>query len=398
MALGRLVLCDCGKPFRTRSVFDAPLCSAVLWVSAALMLMSQPSLAADKAIDTKQGSIKVETVAGGLDTPWGLAFLPDGRMLVTERPGRLRIVTKDGVKSEPLKGVPEVFAEGQGGLLDVALDPHFAENQLVYLSYSEPGEDGAGTAVARGKLGDGSIDNVEVIFRQRPKVDGGLHFGSRLAFGPDGKLFITLGERFQFEPAQDLRNHLGKIVRINPDGSVPGDNPFIEKKGAMPEIWSYGHRNPQGAAINPTTGKLWENEFGPMGGDELNIPEAGRNYGWPVVSWGKHYDGRPIPAPTTHPEFADAIYHWNPVISPSGMTFYTGDAIPGWKGNLLIGGLSSEAIVRLTLDGDKVTDEERIKMGIRIRDVVQGPDGAVYALTDDPDGKILRLTLEKQRS
>ncbi len=357
------------------------------------MATAGSSLAADNVIDTKEGSIKVETVASGLDHPWGLAFLPDGRILVTERTGRLRVVAKDGSKSEPLKGVPEVFAQGQGGLLDVKLDPHFADNDLVYLSYSEPGEGGAGTAVARGKLGDGSIDDVEVIFRQHPKVSGGNHFGSRLVFAPDGKLFVTLGERFTFETAQDLGNHLGKIVRINPDGSVPGDNPFVEKKGAMPEIWSYGHRNPQGAVINPKTGKLWEAEFGPMGGDEVNIPEPGRNYGWPVVSWGKHYDGRSIPEPTTHPEFADAIYHWNPVISPSGITFYTADAIPGWKGNLLLAGLSSEAIVRLTLDGDKVTAEERIPMRVRIRDVAQGLDDAVYALTDETDGKILKLTL-----
>jgi len=362
------------------------------------MLTTQPGLAEDTMIDTKQGAIKVETVAGGLDHPWGLAFLPDGRMLVTERPGQLRIVTKDGKTSEPLKGVPEVFAEGQGGLLDVALDPDFAANGLVYLSYSESGEGGAGTAVARGKLADNGLDDVQVIFRQQPKVDRGLHFGSRLAFSPDGKLFVTLGERFKFAPAQDLGTHLGKVVRINPDGSVPQDNPFVGQKGAKPEIWSYGHRNPQGAAIHPETGKLWENEFGPLGGDELNIPAAGANYGWPVVSWGKHYDGTDIPDPPTHPEFADAVYHWNPVISPSGMTFYTADAIPGWKGNLLIGGLSSEAIVRLTLDGEKVTEEERIPMGTRIRDVRQGPDGAVYALTDEGDGKILRLTAGSPRS
>jgi len=381
-----------GGPFRRRRVGFWTL------VAGGLMLTTQPGLAEDTMIDTKQGAIKVETVAGGLDHPWGLAFLPDGRMLVTEKPGRLRLVAKDGKTLEPLKGVPEVFAEGQGGLLDVALDPDFAANGLVYLSYSESGEGGAGTAVARGKLADNGLDDVQVIFRQQPKVDRGLHFGSRLAFSPDGKLFVTLGERFKFAPAQDLGTHLGKVVRINPDGSVPQDNPFVGQKGAKPEIWSYGHRNPQGAAIHPETGKLWENEFGPLGGDELNIPAAGANYGWPVVSWGKHYDGTDIPDPPTHPEFADAVYHWNPVISPSGMTFYTADAIPGWKGNLLIGGLSSEAIVRLTLDGEKVTEEERIPMGTRIRDVRQGPDGAVYALTDEGDGKILRLTAGSPRS
>jgi aldose sugar dehydrogenase len=363
-------------------------------LAAALMLMTAPSFAEDTLIDTEGGPIKVETVAGGLDHPWGLAFLPDGRMLVTERPGRLRIVTPDGSTSEPLTGVPQVFAKGQGGLFDVALDPAFASNRLVYLAYAEPGDGGAGTAVARGKLGDAGLDDVQVIFRQQPEIDGPYHFGGRLAFAPDGKLFVTLGERFQFEPAQDLANHLGKIVRINPDGSVPEDNPFVGQKDAKPEIWSYGHRNPQGVAIHPETGKLWESEFGPMGGDELNIPAAGANYGWPVVSWGKHYDGRAIPAPPTHPEFADAIDHWNPVISPSGIAFYTSDAIPAWKGNLLIAGLSSEAIIRLTLDGEAVTGEERIPMGTRIRDVVQGPDGAVYALTDEDDGKILRLSLE----
>lgn len=362
--------------------------------AAAVSLVSRYGMSVDGPRNTKAGTIKVETVATGLSHPWGLAFLPDGRMLVTERSGTLRLVSKDGKLSPPLSGVPKVVVAGQGGLLDVAIDPDFKSNSLVYLTYSEPGEGGAGTAVARGKLGESGLDGVEVIFRQEPKVGGGNHFGSRLVFAPDGKLFVTLGERFTFTPAQDLTNDLGKIVRINPDGSVPKDNPFVGRTDARPEIWSYGHRNPQGAAIHPETGKLWETEFGPMGGDELNIPQAGANYGWPVVSWGSHYTGEDIPDPPTHPEFADAIYHWNPVISPSGITFYTADAIPGWKGNLLIGGLSEQAIVRLTLDGEKVVDEERIPMGARIRDVVQGPDGAVYALTDEGNGEILRLTLE----
>jgi len=357
---------------------------------AALMLI-QPGSGADRAIDT-EGRIKVETVVEGLAHPWGLAFLPDGRMLVTERPGRLRIVSSAGAISEPLSGIPEVYAVGQGGLLDVALDPDFTSNRRVYVAYSEPGGAGASTAVARATLTDDCLKDV--IFRQVPKVDGGAHFGGRLAFSPDGKLFITLGERFKFDPAQDLSTHLGKIVRINPDGSVPEDNPFLGQKDAQPEIWSYGHRNVQGAAIHPKTGELWVSEFGPMGGDELNIPKAGLNYGWPVVSWGRHYDGRPIPNPTTHPEFVDAIDHWTPMISPSGMTFYTGDAIPGWRDNLLIGGLSSQAIIRLTLDGETVRAEERIPMGARIRDMVQAPDGSIYALTDEDDGKILRLTLE----
>ena len=362
--------------------------------AAAVSLVSRYGMSVDGPRNTKAGTIKVETVATELSHPWGLAFLPDGRMLVTERSGTLRLVSKDGKLSPPLSGVPKVVVAGQGGLLDVAIDPDFKSNSLVYLTYSEPGEGGAGTAVARGKLGESGLDGVEVIFRQEPKVGGGNHFGSRLVFAPDGKLFVTLGERFTFTPAQDLTNDLGKIVRINPDGSVPKDNPFVGRTDARPEIWSYGHRNPQGAAILPKTGKLWETEFGPMGGDELNIPQAGANYGWPVVSWGSHYTGEDIPDPPTHPEFADAIYHWNPVISPSGITFYTADAIPAWKGNLLIAALSGQAIVRLTLDGEKVVDEERIPMGARIRDVVQGPDGTVYALTDEGNGEILRLTLE----
>jgi glucose/arabinose dehydrogenase len=348
--------------------------------------------AKETSIETKSGPIKVERVAKGLEYPWGLAFLPDGRMLVTERPGRLRIVAKDGALSEPLAGVPEVFAHGQGGLLGVTLDPQFASNKLIYFAFSEPGEGGAGTAVARAKLGEDSLDDVKIIFRQKPKVSGGNHFGGRVVFAPDGKLFVTLGERFTFGPAQDLSTDLGKIVRINPDGSVPDDNPFVGQDDKLPEIWSYGHRNVEGAAIHPATGKLWEAELGPEGGDEVNVSEAGKNYGWPVVSWGDHYDGKEIPKPPTHPEFADAIAHWNPVISPSGISFYTGDVFPEWKDNLLIAGLSSKAIVKLTLDGEKVTGEEGIPMGARIRDVVQGPDGAVYALVDARKGKILRLT------
>jgi aldose sugar dehydrogenase len=363
-----------------------------LLAAAMLLAGALPGIAKDRVIETKETALKVETVAGGLKFPWGLAVLPDGRMLVTERTGALRIVGKDGSVSAPLKGVPEVVADQQGGLLDVALDPNFAETGLVYLSYSEPGDGGAGTAVARGKLGADALENVEVIFRQKPKVDGGLHFGSRLAFAPDGKLFVTLGERFKFDPAQDLSTTLGKVVRINPDGSAPDDNPFSGRDGVLPEIYSYGHRNPQGAAIHPETGKLWEAEFGPLGGDELNVIEAGKDYGWPAVSWGKHYNGKEIPDPPTRPEFADAIKQWTPVISPSGITFYTGNAIPAWKGNLLIAGLSSQGIVRLTLDGEKVVGEERIPLKNRIRNVVQGPDGAVYVLTDTGSGEILRLT------
>ncbi|MBN2700326.1 MAG: PQQ-dependent sugar dehydrogenase [Methylothermaceae bacterium] len=347
---------------------------------------------AEQVIDTQTGKIQVRTLATGLEHPWGLAFLPDGRMLVTERPGRLRIVSRKGRLSEPLAGVPRVFAKGQGGLLDVALDPNFTSNRWVYLAYAEPGKGGASTAVARAKLSGDMLEDVRVIFRLQPKVGGGNHFGCRLVFAPDGNLFITLGERFKFDPAQDLSSHLGKIVRIHPEGSVPRDNPFVGQKGARPEIWSSGHRNVQGAAIHPESGALWAVEFGPAGGDELNLIEPGRNYGWPLVSWGRHYYGRDIPDPPTRPDLVPPIRHWTPVISPSGMTFYTRERFPAWRENLFIGGLSSEALVRLTLDGQRVKGEERIPMGVRIRHVRQGPDGAVYLLTDQANGAILRLT------
>jgi aldose sugar dehydrogenase len=348
-----------------------------------------------REVRTEDGTIRVEVIAAGLDHPWGMVFLPDGRMLVTERPGRLRVVTHDGRAAPPVQNVPAVYASGQGGLLDVALDPDFAGNRLVYLSYAEPGPDGtASTAVARGRLNQGAaaLEDVTVIFRQEPKVSGSGHFGSRLAFAPDGTLFVTTGERFKFGPAQELSGDLGKIVRINRDGSIPADNPFVRTQGARPEIWSYGHRNVQGAAVDPRTGTLWAHEMGPRGGDELNIPQAGRNYGWPLVSAGRHYDGRAIPDPSTRPDFAAAVYQWTPVISPSGMVFYTGSLFAGWRGDILIGGLSAKGIVRVDLDGNTVRGEHRIELGQRIRDVAQGPDGAVYALTDETNGEILRLS------
>ena len=344
-----------------------------------------------RTLTTRAGPLEVESVTSGLVHPWGMAFLPDGRLLVTERPGRLRIVDKGGSLSEPLPGTPKVFAEGQGGLLDVALDPTFAENRLVYLSFAEAGPGGASTAVGRGRLADARIEGFEVIFRQTPKVPGPNHFGGRIAVSPEGHLFLTLGERFKFTPAQELGTHLGAVVRINRDGTVPPDNPFVGRADAKPEIWTYGHRNVQAAAINPRTGGLWIGEMGPRGGDELNLPEKGRNYGWPLVSWGQHYSGERIPNPSTRPEFADAIRHWTPVISPSGMVFYTGDGIPAWQGNVLIGSLTRRSLVRLVIDGNTVKDEEIMDLGARIRDVEQGPDGAVYLLTDERDGKLLRL-------
>ncbi|CFX04840.1 conserved exported protein of unknown function [Candidatus Filomicrobium marinum] len=367
------------------------------WVPI-MMAMALPFVSSAEArnrMNTANGSILVETVASGLEHPWSVAYLPDGRLLVTERPGRLRIVTQDGNLSGPLKGVPEVFTSGQGGLLDVALDPAFQRNRFVYLSYAEADKNGAAsTAVARGKLDKLGLRELQVIFRQKPKVSGSKHWGSRLVFAPDRTLFITLGERFKFDPAQELSTHLGKVVRINSDGTVPEDNPFVGQQDALPEIWSYGHRNVQGAAINPETGALWVHEMGPEGGDELNVPEAGKNYGWPIVSWGDNYDGTTIPDPPTHPEFSGSVRQWTPVISPSGMTFYTADAIPGWKGSLLIGGLSSESLIRLNLKGNEVVGEERLALGVRIRDVRQSPDGAVHLLTDEKEGKILRLVID----
>ena len=376
----------------------------LLILGAVLVLHAAPAAAHQDAVETEAGTINVETVAEGLEHPWGLAFLPDGRMLVTERVGTLRIVHPDGSLSAPLSGVPEVLARGQGGLLDVALDPEFGSNNLIYISYAEPGDGGAGTAVARGRLEGETLQDLKVIFQQTPKVKGSGHFGGRLTFAPDGTLFVTLGDRRKLDLVQDLASHVGKIVRINPDGSVPQDNPFIGQKDAQPEIWSLGHRNVQSASIDPRTGKLWTLEFGPRGGDELNRPVPGENYGWPLVNWGNEYSGKSIPDPPTRPEFADAVRHWTPVISPSGATFYTAesvpgwtaDAIPAWSGDLLVGGLSSKGIIRLRLEGEEVTDEERIPLDARIRDVIQGPDGAVYALTDENDGKILRLTTQDQ--
>ena len=374
----------------------------LLFAGAAALLFgcadTQSDEAGNEPTDARQVApadehYEVATVATGLVHPWGMAILPDGRILVTERPGRLRYVARDGTMSEPIGGLPDVRAEGQGGLLDVALDPDFESNRLIYLSYAEPGREGtAGTAVARGRLEDAGLTGVQVIFRQEPKVAGANHFGSRLVFARGGALFITLGERFQFQPAQDNANHLGTIVRIDPDGSVPDGNPLAGQADARPEIWSYGHRNIEAAAIHPDSGRLWVAEMGPQGGDELNLPQAGRNYGWPLVSWGEHYDGRDIPDPDTRPELARSIHQWTPVISPSGMIFYSGDAFPGWRGDLLIGGLSSEGLVRLTLDGERVAEEDRIDLGRRIRDVEQGRDGTVYVLTDEQDGRILRLS------
>jgi len=367
---------------------------AVAGVAALSLLLADAPAGGQTVVRSEGGPLAVTTLTTGLAHAWGMAFLPDGRLLVTERPGRLRLVGRDGQLSEPLAGVPRVHARGQGGLLDVVLAPDFGTSRHVYLSYSEPGEGGSSTAVARGRLDGDRLADVRVVFSQRPRIDDSKHYGSRLVFARDGKLFVTTGDRDQFEPAQDLGSHIGKVLRINADGSVPGDNPFTGRAGVRPEIWSYGHRNIQGAALHPETGVLWLHEMGPRGGDELNIVRKGANYGWPLVSWGRHYSGRDIPDPSTRPDLADAIRQWTPVIAPSGMAFYTGELFAGWKGNILIGGLRSRGLVRLEIAGETVTHEERIALGARIRDVEVGPDGAVYVSTDEHDGKIWRLAPE----
>jgi len=360
-----------------------------------IVAASSVACAAEDAKLAEQPQVRLVTVAEGLEHPWGIAFLPDGRALVTERPGRLRIVAQDGTVGPALDGVPTVDATGQGGLLGIALDPDFASNRLVYLAYAEPRDGGNGTSVARGQLGEGGLSDVEVIFRQQPTVAGRHHFGSRLVFARDGRLFVALGERnSERARAQTLDSHIGKVVRIERDGSVPADNPFVGRAGALPEIWSYGHRNIQGAALHPVTGELWTNEHGPKGGDELNRTLAGLNYGWPKVSYGVEYSGATISESPTAPGIEPPVHYWVPSIATSGLLFYTGDRFPDWRGNAFVGGLKSKQLSRLELDGDKVVREEVLLRGVidqRIRDVVQGPDGLIYLLTDEGNGRLLRI-------
>lgn len=366
---------------------------SVLMMSA---LCLSPVTSAQTVVRSEAGPVRVTELARGLETPWSLAFLPDGNMLVTERPGRLRIVTPDGKLSAPIQNVPRVHAAGQGGLLDVVIGPDFASDRLIWLSFAQPTQKGARTAVARARLDENSrsLQNVEVVFAQRDDPDGRNHWGSRLVFDREGKLFVTLGDRQSYrDSAQDTGSHLGKIVRIRPDGGIPPDNPFVGKTGALPEIWSYGHRNVQGAALHPVTGKLWAHEHGPQGGDEVNIVRAGANYGWPVITYGKEYvTGFSIGEGAQRADVVPPVRYWVPSIAPSGMTFYTGDAFPKWKGNLFVGALRGQLLVRIELDGEKFVREERLltELGSRIRDVRQGPDGKLYLL-DETEGRILRL-------
>ncbi|HEX7122974.1 MAG TPA: PQQ-dependent sugar dehydrogenase, partial [Gemmatimonadaceae bacterium] len=391
-------------------------------VAGLIVAAGVPTLTAARAqtptpnvITTQAGSVTIEQLAQ-LEHPWGMAYLPDGRLLVTEKPGRLRFFA-NGTLSDPITGVPEVAFRGQGGLADVAVDPDFANNQTIYLSYAEaaprqppnarnpadpriPGDDTTdvtlkGLAVARARLEGTQLQDVRVIWRQDPKTTGRGHFGGRMVFGPDGKLYISSSDRMRFDPAQDTASNLGKVVRINPDGSIPDDNPLVRLAEASRDVWTIGHRNVLGIAVEPGTGRIWAHEMGPLGGDEVNIIEGGKNYGWPEVSNGENYDGSHIPPHATSESFTPPAHAWDPVVSPSGLVFYTDSLFSAWRGSMLLGGLSSQSLVRLTFDDRRLVNEERIYLGMRIRDVEQAPDGAILLLTDGPDGALLRLTPQR---
>ena len=374
-------------------------CPAAVFALLALMGIAT---ARAETFPSSAGQLSVTTVTAHLVHPWALAFLPDGRMLVTERPGRMRIVDRDGKASAPLAGVPKVYARSQAGLMDVTLAHDFAQSHRIYFCYADSVPGGAEIAVAHARLDDGAspkLEQVSKIYEQKGPPGSGLNIGCRIVPATDGNLFVTLGDHFAAkEDAQRLDNTIGKIVRITPDGKAPADNPFVNKPGALPEIWAYGVRNPEGLAVNPANGQLWEQEHGPMGGDEINIIEKGGNYGWPVVSFGLNYDGSPVGTGKQRQSgMVDSVWHWTPSIAPSGMAFYTGDLFPQWKGNLFNGALKFQLLSRLQLTDGKPIKEERLLKGIgaRIRDVRQGPDGALYLLTDEDDGRILRVTPAK---
>lgn len=376
----------------------APLALAL----ASAMALPPPTAARAETVERSElATFRIETVASGLEHPWGLAFLPDGGMLVTERPGRLSLLRAGAPPAAvpdvfAVSGVPEVFAAGQGGLLDVALHPDFADNRLVYLSFAARSEGVAGTEVARGRLSeDGTaLSEVEIVFAAQPKTGGRAHYGSRLLFAPDGTLYVTLGDRYSFmQEAQNPDSHLGSVVRLTDSGGVPPDNPFAAGTDGAPEVFTYGHRNVQGIALQPDTGRIWTHEHGPRGGDEVNILEPGANYGWPAITYGVDYSGAVISASTTAPGMKQPVVMWTPSIAPSGMTFYTGDAFPAWRGDLFLGALAGTHLRRLDVQGDRVNGQEMLleALGERIRDVRTGPDGFLYVLTDAGDGKVLRL-------
>ncbi len=367
------------------------MCRLILIV---LLLVLPPALAANP-VQTEKHRIDYQIVSAGLEHPWSLAFLPDGRFLVTERPGRLRMIEADGrLLPEPVAGLPVIEASGQGGLLDVVLHPDFELNRWVYFSYNEPGPGGMGTAVARGRLQGMRLQDTQTLFRLTPKSSRGQHFGSRLVFDRQGHLFITLGDRGDRPRAQDIDDHAGSVIRLKEDGGIPADNPFVGRADARPEIYSHGHRNIQGATLHPVSGRLWTHEHGPQGGDEINLPEAGANYGWPVITYGVNYGiGTRIGEGTHKAGMAQPLYYWVPSIAPSGMAFYRGDRFPAWQGDLFVGSLKFRLLVRLQISDGKVLHEERMledELG-RIRDVRTGPDGLLYLLTDADDGMLVRL-------
>jgi aldose sugar dehydrogenase len=362
-------------------------------IAAALVLTGAVSAAA-QAVKTKEHDLRIVEITAGLEHPWSLAFLPDGRLLVTERPGRLRIVEAGRLSTEPVAGLPPIVARGQGGLLDIALHPRFTENHLVYLAYAGPGDGGIGTEVARGRLVGNRLADVEILFRMAPKSEARQHFGARLVFDRQGYLYITLGDRGDMDRAQRPGDHAGSVIRLHDDGRIPATNPFVGKPGWKPEKFTLGNRNMQGAALHPETGELWTHEHGPQGGDEINIIRAGTNYGWPVITHGVNYvTGTRIGEGTHKPGMAQPLHIWTPSIAPSGMAFYTGEQFPRWRGNLFVGALRGQMLVRLQLKGDQVVSEERLLENTlgRIRDVRQGPDGFIYLLTDAKNGRLVRL-------
>jgi glucose/arabinose dehydrogenase len=369
--------------------------NAVVWLVFGAILVGTPASAAEqRVVESERHAFRVVILVEGLGYPWGLAFLPDGRLLVTERSGRLRVVANRRLNPQPIGGLPRIAEHGQGGLLDVALHPRYAETRWVYLSYAAAGEGGVGTEVLRGRLRGGQLMDVQVIFRLQPKSGERLHFGSRLVFDRAGFLYVTLGDRGDRDRAQRLDDHRGKIVRIHDDGRVPAGNPFVGRANALPEIFSFGNRNVQGAAFHPSTGVLWAHEHGPQGGDEVNVIRAGKNYGWPVITFGKEYGtGLKIGEGTSRADVTAPLHVWIPSIAPSGMAFYSGDKFPRWRGNLFVGALVDRSLVRLELDGERVVREERLMRDVigRIRDVRSGPDGYIYLLSDASDGVLARL-------
>ncbi len=365
-----------------------------LMATTAAAAVAAPAIVrAQQVLRSSKGSYSLRMLTLDLEQPWGMAFLPDGRLLITERPGRLRIFTNGRLERAPVGGLPKVYARGQGGLLDVCLHPDFARNARLYLTYSGEGEGGAATVLARAEFRNNALVGVQPIFEALPRTSGGLHFGSRVVFDRAGLLYVTCGERYQMQRAQNLADLGGKVVRLRDDGTVPPDNPFVGREGARPEIFTYGHRNPQGMAMHPVTGRIWLVEHGPRGGDELNLLKAGANYGWPRATHGIDYSGSTISPNKSLPGMEDPVRVWVPSISPSGLAFYTGDRFPGWKGSVFTGALSDNALIRIELDGDRYVGEERLLVDLLpyIRDVRQGPDGLLYVVTHTDSGGLYRL-------